>query len=456
MYFTSTKRTKNLFKAAPHLGIGGGRRELLWNVSMDSLFDTMDPENKSWQAERLRECDMMLIQVNVFGTNKLYKLVDPKKILAYKQEMDTIAGMDTRRDNYMSNRRYYVPDMVDSSNPNKVITFFWSLMDIDTAPAKTINLMSRLIPFNKFITVEKVLEISTQHHIINGLNQFYESNGIPTRASMGFSSYEYEDSPDPVIDEYGDQVEGVDKANYLFDNVEASKILESEIPFDSIIPNFAPDNYEPGKFKFIIDLPYERIKFTNSIVSSNFTRLFIYIPGFDLWQEVSKRDLEGLMRVSSGKITYSRVDDPHCFSNVFYTSEFTMDNVDSILFNSIAIPSDIHWHAMFDWQCTDTIERKKYDPPMDYKSISSGKIPVYEALTFDFECYKYNIHLTLTQQELGIGNNSYQKEEVTGISAFDENRYTPSSDFWMLGLINQIIALKPSMGDTFIDGDGDD
>lgn len=452
MYMLNKKRRlRREFQACPHIAIVGNN--LYYNVSFEDIMECENPDREcDWNSMRLREADQVLMQVNVFGTNRLYKLVDPNILREYDKRSKVVVDPDTERPIYTENQ-YVTPD-----DPTGVAVFFWSLMDIDTAPAKGINLKTEIMNSSHIFSPGQALELHIQRGIVNGLNQFYELNGMPTRANIGFSKCHLHDDGKPVYDEYGCLVEEPDgKAFYTYNQIDAAEVLAGEVDFDSIIPDFNPKGYEPGKYKFIIDAPNQRVTFSNNLLTSEFNHLFVYIPEFDLWQEIRRDELITLQRMCLGKITYSRVDDPHCFSKIFYSSEFTADSIETLLFNAIAIPVDIRWHGMFYWQRTDMAEKKTYWGSYEGNEDNIGTyIPnnprEYEALTFDLSCYQYNINLTLTQEELGIGNNGYHKRQDTGIPDLPGSYGYRNADFWMLGLLIQILNLRPTLGDQFTDG----
>lgn len=436
-----------------HICICGNH--LIYNVSMDNILHCEDPDNNedTYINSRVRDADMALIQVNAFGANRLYKLIDPKKLRDYNKAANE----------YLEEGRDYsleTPRFISLDNPTQVSAFFWSLMDIDTAPAMGINVHSQVINVKRIFTAEQALQFTIQHNIALGLNKFYEQNGMPTRATMGFSQYNFHENGEELFDEYGCAVSELDeRAQYGAHRVEASELLAGEVDFNSVIPDFSPEGYTPGKYKYIVDLPYSYTKFSNNVMTGSFNHLFIYIPEFDLWQELRNDEISVLQRLHVGKITYSRVDDPHCFSRVYYSSEFSMDSLETTLFNAIAIPADMKWHSMFLWQRTDCTDRHYYKDPTsgeETRARSPYDKDEYEALTFDLQCYQYNLNLTLTQEELGIGNNAHYKNLETDMHDLPGYYHYRNSDFWMLGLLIQILNLRPSLGDRFLDGNFND
>lgn len=434
-----------------HIGIGG--RYLRRHCSLEDILKCEDPDSSGYTMSELRECENVLIQVNVFGTNRLYKLVDAKKLRDYRNLVKDSINLETGYANYDGNKFCGIED------PTEVSTFFWGMMSKDTVPARNINFKTRLVNNRRAFTPAQALEFYIQKGIVDGMNEMYRENGIDTQLYIGFSTYHF-DADAEITDECGYRTDNPDdKAFFGHSMAEASAVLEGEIPFNDVIPNFNPEGYEPGKYKYILDLPYSRnVRFANNVLSDEFHRIFVHIPEFDLWQELDRNEVAKLQALNTGKIIYSRVDDPHCFSKVAYGTQFDMDSIEDILYAAVAIPMDIRWHQAFDWQKPNNSKMDRYGdipPEGDDPTLRPLNFVEYEALSFEFDCYQYFLKMTLSQEELGIGNNNSVKQRETEMSECPEVGYYRGADFWMLGLIIQILGLRPTLGDTFSEGDYD-
>lgn len=433
----------------PHIVTSEGRAHSTF-VTLDDIIDAAEGVKNEFYPDYINRSAYTFLHVNSFGTNRLYKLVSTEKLLNFIRSNPDAVHHETI---------YYNPhvNFVTIDNPENVTVMYFGLFDQDVPATERVNFNSRLIPINT-IPLSMMLMMMSQQQMVKGLNAFYEKYNLSTRAHMGFSKYNYDSPTEPVLDEGGGLVtEPNELAWFCFNHARASTVLEGEIPFDQILPDLTPDGFTPGKYKYYIENPM-RVWFTNNLNVQNFHRLLVYIPGFDLWQEVTAEELDRLQRMESFKISYARVNAPYCYDKVWFNSEFYADTVEDLLFNAIAIPTDIAWHHMFRWQRTDTPESKKYHEYSEEELKSCGplKSEEYEALSFDVKCYDFNMSLVLTQEEIGINNPAYKKANAVGIEYGPAHYNNRRGDFSMLDLINDIMKLRPSMGYPFQqDGDND-
>lgn len=450
--YKRTRRRRG-FSNSPnvHLISSEGRAHSIL-VSLDDIIDAAEGVQDQYYPSQINNSAYTFLHVNSFGTQRLYKLVSTEKLLNFIRANPDAAHCGYVYDGERSN-------FVNLESPNNVSVMYFGLFDQDVPATERVNFNSRLLPL-KSIPLSMMLMMMTQRDIVNGLNAFYEKYNLPTRAHLGFSKYNYNVPTDPVIDEYGNTVTDPNElAMFCYNHALASTVLEGDIPFEQILPDLSPDNFASGKYRYYIE-NYSRAWFSNNLNVHNFHRVLIYIPGFDLWQELNPTELDLLQRMETFKISYARVNALHCYDKVWFNSEFHADTVEDLLFNAIAIPTDITWRSMFHWQRTDTSSPKRYHEYTDEEREARSRAPIverdeYEALGFDVKCYDYNMSLVLTQEEIGVNNPSYRKSDGVGIEygpLYNNRR----GDFSMLDLIINIMKLRPSMGYPFQEpGDND-
>lgn len=381
-------------------------------MSNASINELVDPDNKD---KYKNDDDFLMIMTDIPGTYNLFTMVDFK----------TIKKFPYRRFLHELRKSSDITNVSIIGRVFKDCPIDYQMNSIITDIGPEIN------PFYS-------LGIHLTNKMISSLNQFLERNLLEYEYFL--NTYHF--NPKEISALYDSDDEGF-YLNY--------RIFTEEFVTKSKDNLYGNDFYESLKemeiqphYKYLYIMNNRDYILSNQIFPNNdFYEVFVYLPSLGLYQLLTNKQFKNLNKIQKLKIEIATVDDPRCFSNMEFTTDFESDEfIDMLeLINFISIDSYLRYRFPKD---RDELNRHDY--------CAFNKHDKYSAIKVSLQFIAYNVDMVLTEGDMFGYNNDHEKYRKynrlpTARYIRGESLITPIMGYsdhsiWLLRLISKMTKIK--------------
>ena len=205
--------------------------------------------------------------------------------------------------------------------------------------------------------------------------------------------------------------------------------------------------FEEGQSpKYIYVLSDSSFRYSEQLViDKKYRAIYVYLPTYHMYQMLTIKDIKKLNKITSCKLEYAVVDDPHCFSKIGTSNEYYASNLVDIveMANSVAI--DMYLKKEY-YRSSEEMKGDRYNP---YIPITAAKR--FDAFKISIEFFYHNVELVLTEADFMNQYSSNDRRELNKDNTYsrvENNSFKAASGifyeygFWLLSLIIRVAKIS--------------
>lgn len=182
------------------------------------------------------------------------------------------------------------------------------------------------------------------------------------------------------------------------------------------------------------------------IIDKKYRYIYVYLPSYNMYQMLTVKDIKKLNKITSCKLEYAIVDDPHCFSKVDTSNEYYSSNLVDIIEMTNSIAIDMYLKKDY-YRNREEMHDQYRDNP--YAPITASKR--FDAFKISMEFFYHNVELILTEVDFmnKYTNNGRRKlNNDSPYSRIETNSFKEACGvpfeygFWLLSLIIRVAKIS--------------
>ena len=205
--------------------------------------------------------------------------------------------------------------------------------------------------------------------------------------------------------------------------------------------------FEEGQSpKYIYVLGDSSFRYSEQLViDKKYRAIYVYLPTYHMYQMLTIKDIKKLNKITSCKLEYAVVDDPHCFSKIGTSNEYYASNLVDIIEMTNSVAIDMYLKKEY-YRNNEEMEGDRYSP---YIPITATKR--FDAFKISMEFFYHNVDLVLTEADFMNQYSCNDRRELNKDNAYsrvENNSFKAASgifyeySFWLLSLIIRVAKIS--------------
>lgn len=205
--------------------------------------------------------------------------------------------------------------------------------------------------------------------------------------------------------------------------------------------------FEEGQSpKYIYVLGDSSFRFSEQLViDKKYRAIYVYLPVYHMYQMLTIKDIKKLNKITTCKLEYAVVDDPHCFSKIGTSNEYYASNLVDIIEMANSVAIDMYLKKEY-YRNSEEINEDRHNP---YIPITATKR--FDAFKISMEFFYHNVELVLTEADFMNQYSSNDRRELNKDNTYsrvENNSFKASSGifyeygFWLLSLIIRVAKIS--------------